>query len=173
MECRLNSQHLDNEHSPVTLGWREWVRLKDLNLPDVRAKVDSGAKTSCLHAFEVTPFDKNGEPWVRFKIHPRKTMPELEKTCEARIHDRRIIKDSGGHRQKRYVIKTPMYIGSWHQDIELTLTARDNMNFVMLLGRQALAGSYMVDSASSFLLGRPETYDADPRQQQKPYFIGL
>lgn len=169
----MNNSQTDNSHALVTVGWREWVRLEDLGLPDVRAKVDSGAKTSCLHAFELKTFKKNGKKWVRFKIHPRKTMPDLVHTCEAPVHDRRVVKDSGGHRQNRYVIKTRMFIGPWHQDIELTLTARDNMNFVMLLGREALAGSYLVDSASSFLLGRPDINEADPRTQQTPYFIGL
>lgn len=160
-------------YEPVIVGWREWVCPKELGLPDLRAKVDTGAKTSCLHAFELKAFKKKGEKWVRFKIHPRKSMPELVHTCEAKVHDRRTVKDSGGHKQKRYVIKTRIYMGTWHQDIELTLTPRDNMNFVMLLGRAALAGSYLVDSTSSFLLGRPDTHEADPRQQQKPYFIGL
>lgn len=169
----MNNLTPENGEALATLGWREWVRLNDLGLPDIRAKVDSGAKTSCLHAFELETFEREGEEWVRFKIHPRKSMPDLEHTCEARVHDRRVVKDSGGHRQKRYVIQTRMYIGPWHHYIELTLTARDDMNFVMLLGRQALAGRYTVDSASSFLMGRPDVSDTDKKEQQKPYFIGL
>lgn len=167
--------NLNHSNTPelVTLGWREWVCLKELGLPDLRAKVDTGAKTSALHAFEVTPFEKDGEEWVRFRIHPRKSMPDLEHTCEAKVHDKRTVKESGGHREKRYVIKSRVYIGTWHWDIEMTLTDRDSMNFVMLLGRQALAGAYTVDSASSFLLGRPSVSNADPIEQQKPVFIGL
>lgn len=169
----MNSQNPDNNHNLVTLGWREWVCLKDLGLPDLRAKVDTGAKTSALHAFEVTPFEQNGEEWVRFRIHPRKSMPDLEHTCEAKVHDKRAVKDSGRHREKRYVIKSRVYIGQWHWDIEMTLTDRDSMNFVMLLGRQALAGAYVVDSSGSLLLGRPTVSNADPIPQQKPVFIGL
>ena len=172
MEIFLDTQFV-NDEAPVIVGWREWVCLDALELPDLRAKVDSGAKTSCLHAFKVTTFKKNGEKWVRFKVRPRKSMPQDVFTCEAKVYDRRLVKDSGGHVQRRYVIRTRMYIGTWHQLIELTLTERDNMNFVMLLGRAALAGSYVVDSASSFLLGRPDVREADPRTQQKPYFIGL
>ena len=172
METILENQ-LTHDYNPVVVGWREWVCLDNLALPDMRAKIDTGAKTSCLHAYKLTTFKRKGERWVRFKIRPRKSLLKEIYTCEAKVYDRRLVKDSGGHKQRRYVIRTRMYIGSWHQLIELTLTERDDMNFVMLLGRAALAGSYIVDSAGSFMLGRPEVRDASPRKQQKPYFIGL
>lgn len=160
------------QQEKVAVGWREWVRLPDIGLPDMRAKIDTGAKTSALHAFEVTPFEKDGETWVRFRIHPRKTMPELEHTCEAKVIDERVVKDSGGHAEKRYVIKQTVYMGPWHWDIEMTLTDRDTMAFLMLMGREALAGRFVVDSSASFLLGRPQPDAADPIETTEPIYIG-
>lgn len=160
------------EHGKVTIGWREWVRLPELGLPDMRAKIDTGAKTSAIHAFEVTRFTKNGERWVRFRIHPRKTMPEKECVCEAPIIDERVVKDSGGHAEQRYVIRQTVYLGQYHWDIEMTLTDRDTMNFLMLIGREALAGRFLVDSSASFLLGRPQVDDAEPILSAEPVYIG-
>lgn len=156
----------------VTIGWREWVRIDALGLPDMRAKIDTGAKTSALHAFEVTPFEKDGQKWVRFRIHPRKTMPKLEHVCEAPIIDERVVKDSGGHAERRYVIQQTVYLGPWHWEIELTLTDRDTMAFLMLIGREALAGRFLVDSSASFLLGRPQLQEAAPIAPTEPVFIG-
>ena len=165
---------IDNvpQHEKVTVGWREWVRVPSLGLPDMRAKIDTGAKTSALHAFEVTPFDKDGELWVRFRIHPRKTLPNLEHTCEAKVIDERIVKDSGGHAEKRYVIQQNVHMGTWHWMIEMTLTDRDTMAFLMLIGREALAGRFLVDSSASFLLGRPQLDEAEPIASSEPVFIG-
>ncbi len=156
----------------TALGWREWVRLEELGLPDIRAKIDTGAKTSALHAFEVTTFEKNGEEWVRFLIHPRKSMPELVHTCEAKVIDTRNVKDSGGHKECRYVIKSPVCLGEWQWDIEMTLTDRDTMNFMMLIGREALAGRFLVDSAGSFLQGRPNLEKALNIEPAEPVYIG-
>jgi len=138
----------------------------------MRAKIDTGAKTSALHAFEVTPFEKEGQKWVRFRIHPRKTLPNLECTCQAPVIDERIVKDSGGHAERRYVIKQTVYLGPWHWEIEITLTDRDTMAFLMLIGREALAGRFLVDSSASFLLGRPQVDDATPIEPAEPVFIG-
>lgn len=160
------------EQEKVAIGWREWVCVPALGLPDMRAKVDTGAKTSALHAFEVKPFQKNGQKWVRFRIHPRKTLPDLECTCEAPVIDERVVKDSGGHAERRYVIKQTVYLGTWHWEIEMTLTDRDTMAFLMLIGREALAGRFLVDSSASFLLGRPQVDDATPIESAEPVFIG-
>lgn len=137
------------------LGWREWLALPELHLPPVKVKVDTGARTSALHAFFVDPFKQGGKQWVRFGIHPHQHDSELAIECEAPVKDRRVITDSGGHKQRRYVIETPMIIGQHQFVAELTLTNRDTMKFRMLLGRTAMNGRFIVNPASSYLQGKP------------------
>ena len=122
----------------MKVGWRERVSLPELGLESVTAKVDTGARTSCLHAFYVTPFLKEDEKWVRFGIHPHQKDTSTEVTCEARIHDERMISDSGGHKEMRYIIVTTAILGERTWPIELSLTNRDTMRFRMLLGRTAM-----------------------------------
>jgi hypothetical protein len=137
--------------SKDTLGWREWVSLPDLNIPDIKAKVDTGARTSALHAFYVEPFERDGVEWVRFKMHPLQRNDEDVVECEAPIKDQRMVRDSGGHGEMRYVIETTILVGSNPLQAELTLTDRESMKFRMLLGRTALRGNYLVDSGRSYL----------------------
>lgn len=137
----------------ATVGWREWVSFPALGLAHIKAKVDTGARTSALHAFSLETFSEKGAPMVRFRIHPIQRRLDIEQTCVAEICDRRTVSDSGGHREKRLVIATPVQLGERVWTIEVTLTKRDNMQFRMLLGRTALKGQYIVDPGRSYLIG--------------------
>ncbi len=139
----------------ATLGWREWVALPGVGLERIKVKVDTGARTSALHAFSLDTFTRRKSEWVRFGVHPIQTNRSVAVTCEAPIKDRRKVTDSGGHSERRIVIETEVVIGAWRKIIELTLTDRDTMRFRMLLGRTALAGSFLVDSRRSYVAGDP------------------
>jgi len=138
----------------VILGWREWVGLPALHLPLIKAKIDTGARTSTLHAFYVEPFRSGGQGYVRFGVHPLQRRSDVEVYCEAKVMDRRAVSDSGGHRERRYVVQTLLEIGGRVWPVEMTLTNRENMLFRMLLGRTAIAGYAIVDPRRSFVGGR-------------------
>jgi hypothetical protein len=134
------------------IGWREWVGLPELGIRRLKAKIDTGARTSALHAFSVeTYIHDSGDEWVRFGVHPRQHSVEKELYCQAPIIDRRLVRDSGGHQEERIVIATTATLGQHRFPLELTLTARDDMLFRMLLGRTAMRGLFAVDPARSFL----------------------
>ncbi len=138
----------------LTIGWREWVTLPDLNIPAIKAKIDTGAKTSALHAFDVMAFMADGRQRVRFGIHPLRRRKHLVRYCEADILEQRMVTDSGGHRELRYVIQSRVSLTDIIWPIEITLTCRDNMNFRMLLGRTALKNRFLIDPEKSYTTGQ-------------------
>lgn len=134
-------------------GWREWIFLSDFDNTPVKAKVDTGARTSALHAFEVRTFVRDSQLWVGFSLHPQQKNTDQVLVCEAPVKDRRQVTDSGGHKEMRYVIEARLNLAGQTLVTEVTLTDRENMQFRMLLGRSALKNRYLVDSGQSFLLG--------------------
>jgi len=136
------------------IGWREWVSFPDIGIDKIKAKVDTGARTSALHAFNIEQFTDNGQQMVRFKIHPLQKDNDYIVVCEAVVIDTREVTDSGGHCEKRFVIETAITIGNETFSVEATLTDRDTMKFRMLLGRTALEKRYIVDSSKSYVLSK-------------------
>lgn len=137
----------------MVLGWREWLCLPDLKIPAIKAKVDTGARTSALHAFKLEPYEENGRNMIRFAIHPLQKRTDIILICTTEIFDYRRVSDSGGHYEMRYVIKTPVCIGNSMWDVEITLTDRETMQFRMLLGRTAMEDKIIVNPAASYLTG--------------------
>ncbi len=140
--------------SKLTVGWREWVSLPELGIEHIKAKVDTGARTSALHAFSVRAFTRQGRKMVRFKIHPYQRRDDIIVECVAPVLDRRWVTDSGGHKEQRYVIESNVQLGDQHWPIELTLTNRENMKFRMLLGRTAMKGKVVVNPGRSYIIGK-------------------
>lgn len=140
--------------SPQIIGWREWVSLPDLALPAIKAKVDTGAKTSSIHAFDIILQKNPGKKtYVHFKVHPIQNDTSLVVKCKAPLVDQRVVTDSGGHREERYVIKTWLHLGAMKKRVEVTLTNRESMKYRMLIGRAALKEFY-IDPTQSYLTGK-------------------
>lgn len=150
----------------IIAGSEEWISLPQFKIPSIKVRVDSGAKTSSLHAVNIQPFQRNGETWVTFDVLPLQNNAKKLIHCEAPIIDKRIVKSSTGNREDRYVIKTPLKINDDHiWEIEVTLTNRDSMGYRMLLGREAMVGRMLVDPESSFMLGSLSEEDVHKEYQ--------
>ncbi len=140
--------------SKITLGWREWVRLPDLNLPAIKAKIDTGARTSSLHAHDIKRHKKNGKEFVEFKVFPIQNRSRPEIVCDAPVLDQRIVRSSNGEEEERIFISTHIDIGGLKWPIELTLSDRSDMKFRLLLGRTTLRSKTLIDVESSYMQGR-------------------
>jgi hypothetical protein len=147
METRLKP------NEPLKIGWREWVALPELKVDAIKAKIDTGARTSALHAYRIEPFRRAGALWLRLELHPLQRSQAVRVACEAPAIDQRTVRNSGGGVEQRYVIRTLIRIGGISWPIELALANRDQMGFRMLLGRTALKGRALVEPARSYLLG--------------------
>ena len=134
-----------------SLGWEEWASLSDLQLPAIKVKVDTGARTSALHAVAIEPFGSENNPQVRFIIRPDPNDSSFEVVCSAKVIDRRIVTSSNGQSENRFVIQTPISIADHSWPIEITLTNRESMNYRMLLGRSALQDDISIAPSQSFL----------------------
>jgi len=150
----------------TVIGWREWVALPELGIAAIKAKMDTGARTSALHTFLIEPFEVDGQARVRFGIHPQMKRRDIEIFCEADVIDQRLVRDSGGHQEERYVIRTLLRFAGEQWPIEITLTDRDPMQFRMLLGRTALRHRLIVDPSRSYRIGKPraESDATTPKQ---------
>ena len=128
--------------------------LPELGIERIKAKVDTGARTSALHAFRINPYVEDGVQYAEFHLHPNQRDLDTVQICTAPVVDQRVVTDSGGHKEERWVIETMLTLGPHSWPIEMTLTSRDDMLFRMLLGRNALRERVLVNSASSYLIGK-------------------
>lgn len=138
----------------IIVGWQEWCALPKLSVPATKTKIDSGAKTSALHAADIRPFHRHGNLYVHFLVHPLQNTEKFERACTALVVDQRTVKNSGGYTELRYIINTTITLGQMTWDIDISLTNRDPMIFRMLLGRDALKGHSIIDPGKILCQGR-------------------
>jgi len=142
-------------NTPV-IGWREWIQLPDLNIPRVKAKIDTGARSSSLHSSDIQTFERDGITYVSFKVHPLQRSSKKTVTCESEVLEFRNVRSSSGHTTERPVIRTTIKALGQTWAIDLTLANRDSMGFRMLLGREAFRGRFLVDAGNSWYGGKPK-----------------
>jgi ribosomal protein S6--L-glutamate ligase len=140
----------------TVIGIEEWFNFPTLQIPLIKARIDTGAKTSSLHAFDIVSVRRQGKHYVRFCAHPLQRNKKITVACEAEVYDERIVKSSSGHKEQRYVIQVPIKAGQRDWLVEVNLTDRDSMGYRLLIGREALAGRFFIDPARSFCLGETE-----------------
>ncbi len=145
----------DDGPGATVAGWREWVALPDLDVPWVKAKLDTGARSSSIHAFDLEEFERDGAAWVSFALHPWQRSEVDTVRSELPLVDRRAIRSSTGHEEERLVVRTKITVVGHDLEAELTLANRDEMGFRMLVGREAMRGLILVDPGRSYLGGRP------------------
>lgn len=138
----------------MIVGNAEWCALPDLKIPAIRARIDSGAKTSSIHAVNIREFYKGRQQWVRFEIHPLRIHTDIFVECEAPVFDFRLVKSSTGEAQPRYVIQTRIDMGGEKWTIQVTLANRRSMGFQMLLGREAMTHRILINPSEDFRLTR-------------------
>lgn len=136
----------------ITVGWREWLSLPELGIEKVKAKIDTGARTSCIHALNIEEYEVDGEKWVKFITQPLQEDEETQVVCNAKVKKKNHVTSSGGQKELRYFIETTLHAGKYSWPIEITLTSRATMKFRMLLGRTAMENRIVVDPALSHLL---------------------
>ena len=150
------------------IGWREWLAMPSLGIDRIKAKIDTGARTSALHAYDLESFCKDGAPWVRFTVHPLQRSKKQGLTCAAPVVDQRDVTSSTGHRETRYVIVVEISLGGESWPIEISLADRDEMGFRMLLGRTAVEGRMIVDPDRSYVMGRLRAPKKKTGDKQSP-----
>jgi hypothetical protein len=148
-------------------GWREWVSLPSIGVGSIKAKLDTGARTSALHAFKIETYWSHGELWARFFVHPYQENDAREIACTARVEDIRTVSNPGGRRQRRLVIRTDVRLGDEIWPIDLSLTDRDEMGFRLLIGRTAMHGNLTVDPDHSYLLGKRKRKKTKKKKKKK------
>ena len=169
---------MKKDSSKIIVGSEEWCSFPDLGINAIKARVDSGAKTSSIHAFNIHKFRRDGQIWVSFEVHPVQNNRRVVIRCEKPIIDKRVVKSSSGISETRYVINSLIKIGDESCEIELTLANRDSMGYRMLLGREAMSGRMLVDPALSFCLGEVtdeqlDKYYGKKEKQKSGLKIGL
>jgi len=147
---------VEDAHPTIVAGWREWVSLPDLGVAWMKAKLDTGARSSAIHAFDQHSFDRDGREWVRFSIHPWQRSTEDAVQVELPVHARRTVRSSTGHEQERPVVLMDVRLVDRVLTAEVSLSSRDEMGFRMLIGREALRQGFLIDSGRSYLGGRPK-----------------
>ena len=162
----MSSKAIKSTRSRPIIGWREWVGLPDFGITRLKAKIDTGARTSAIHAYRIRPFQRDGRAFVEFYLHPVQHRRQPEVACEAQVLDERWITSSNGKSEKRIIVKTRLTLAGATWPIELSLTNRDDMGFRMLLGRQALRRRFVVDPGSSYQLSQPGSSDGMTSESQ-------
>jgi hypothetical protein len=151
----------------VVVGWREWIALPGLGIDAIKVKIDTGARSSSLHAFDIETFERDGAPWVRFVVHPLQRDRDTTAHGEAPVLEFRHVRSSSGHISHRPVIRAEIKLDNRTWPIDLTLAPRDEMGFRMLLGREAVRGRFVVDPGRSYVVSQPRVSKTPMKKRTK------